>query len=679
MPIHRLKLNRRSFLKWLPPSFASLALPAASAQAESSAATAQVAPDTELDVAIIGAGVAGCYVAYRLTQATEADFHPDSPLLPILRRKGSLDVGLFEYSGRVGGRLLSAELPGIGDGPRKYAEFGGFRFQEQMHIVRDLATHLGLEHEPFPVDEPPENFVHLRGKRLRRCQLSEPAVLPYTFTSAETKLLARGGDFSTFVANQAFAKVLKDFDDPGNTVYTVPNGYISLRTAYHEAFQAEEWVKVKALRETYESAKLAATVDGRNLRDWSWWNLLTRYLSQEAINFSEDSGGYNSLWSPGNVSSDLREDFYFAEPSDIYPKIYGQGGSGPTPEQACNLTAWKHIITGYSDIPNRMYDRFLQAGGQSFLNHQLLSFDRAPDGGYDLRFFRRESGTLGPGTGSAQVAADPRGGATGRAKFLVLTLPKRSLRLLEPNNFFLRNPTVNDLLDSALNNPAIRMFMAYEHPWWLDAPGTPDLSPDCQRYDVPPTCGRSTTDLNVRQFYYWHTEEGQPSFVLATYSNAEAEHYWRTLQQGKGFDSLRGTQPGRDRHDGAQGRGPRAASREMARMAHEQLKRVVGVEDAPEPYYAHFQNWTKDPWGAGWHAFRSGYSDNEIIPQILQPLAAEQVYICGECYSNVQGWVQGALNTSEVLLQKKLGLAYPTWLQPGGTWLGPGSEGIPTI
>ena len=39
--------------------------------------------------------------------------------------------------------------------------------------------------------------------------------------------------------------------------------------------------------------------------------------------------------------------------------------------------------------------------------------------------------------------------------------------------------------------------------------------------------------------------------------------------------------------------------------------------------------------------------------------------------------MQGALNTSEVLLQKKLGLAYPPWLSPGGTWLGPGSEGIP--
>lgn len=127
------------------------------------------------------------------------------------------------------------------------------------------------------------------------------------------------------------------------------------------------------------------------------------------------------------------------------------------------------------------------------------------------------------------------------------------------------------------------------------------------------------------------------------------------------------------RHDAPQGRGPRAGAMEMAKLAHDKIMQVVGVENAPEPYYAHFQNWTKDPWGAGWHAFTAGHSDNELIPQILQPLPQETIYICGECWSNVQGWVQGALNTSEVMLQNKLGLAWPSWLSTGGTWLGPGS------
>ena len=115
----------------------------------------------------------------------------------------------------------------------------------------------------------------------------------------------------------------------------------------------------------------------------------------------------------------------------------------------------------------------------------------------------------------------------------------------------------------------------------------------------------------------------------------------------------------------------------MAKLAHKQIMQVVGVTDAPEPYYAHFQNWTKEPWGAGWHAFTAGNNDNTLIPQILQPLPDEQIYICGECWSNVQGWVQGALNTSETMLQTKLSLAWPSWLQKGGTWLGPGDPSDP--
>ena len=170
------KPSRREFLKGTLAGAATVSLgtpSAVAAEYESSSQTQQ--PVEEFDVAIVGAGVAGCYVAYRLLHG---DIDPNSPLGKLkasnLPYRNVLKVGLFEYSGRVGGRLTSARIPlpnspdaGIGDSAQlKYAEFGGFRFQEQMHIVRDLATLLGLSHEPFPVDEPAENPVYVRGTRL---------------------------------------------------------------------------------------------------------------------------------------------------------------------------------------------------------------------------------------------------------------------------------------------------------------------------------------------------------------------------------------------------------------------------------------------------------------------------------------------------------------------------------
>ena len=59
----------------------------------------------QLDYAIIGAGVSGCYAAWRLKQ-----HYPEAKL------------ALFENSDRIGGRLYSRYLPGM---PHVTAELGG--------------------------------------------------------------------------------------------------------------------------------------------------------------------------------------------------------------------------------------------------------------------------------------------------------------------------------------------------------------------------------------------------------------------------------------------------------------------------------------------------------------------------------------------------------------------------
>ncbi|MBV9553880.1 MAG: NAD(P)-binding protein, partial [Alphaproteobacteria bacterium] len=106
----------------------------------------------DFDVAVIGGGVAGCYTAWRLRTLGTDDLAPDSPLLPLLRDKARLDVGLFEYSDRLGGRLWSAALR---DMPEEFAEFGGMRFYKEMHIVWNLIESLGLAPRaiPFPVGD----------------------------------------------------------------------------------------------------------------------------------------------------------------------------------------------------------------------------------------------------------------------------------------------------------------------------------------------------------------------------------------------------------------------------------------------------------------------------------------------------------------------------------------------
>ena len=72
-------------------------------------------------------------------------------------------VGLFEFSDRVGGRLLSLRLPGL---PDVACELGGMRYMSTQPIVKWLIEHeLNLAHMDAPVARP-ENLAYLRRRRL---------------------------------------------------------------------------------------------------------------------------------------------------------------------------------------------------------------------------------------------------------------------------------------------------------------------------------------------------------------------------------------------------------------------------------------------------------------------------------------------------------------------------------
>lgn len=64
---------------------------------------------------------------------------------------------------------------------------------------------------------------------------------------------------------------------------------------------------------------------------------------------------------------------------------------------------------------------------------------------------------------------------------------------------------------------------------------------------------------------------------------------------------------------------------------------------------------------AAWHFWRPG-KWWETFASVLQPVDDVPVYIVGEAFSFDQGWVEGALETTEMMLQEKLSVARPAWL-----------------
>ena len=229
--------------------------------------------------AIIGAGAAGTYAAWRLAQ------------LPGIDPEKITIYDSFRIGGKphVGGRLWSARLPGL-DHVRR-AELGGMRFLDNHKLVNHLVRHLGLSVINFPVDSASTGYM-LRGSLLHPSDFGDPAKVPYKLAAREQKM-SPGRLLSYGVES------------------IVPNApYLT----------AAEWDQI------YESFK----VQGELLRNQGAWTLLQSVLSQEGFSLAQDGSGYDTFttnWNAADAMQWIAADF---SPSTQY--LYLQDGFQALPK-----------------------------------------------------------------------------------------------------------------------------------------------------------------------------------------------------------------------------------------------------------------------------------------------------------------------------------------------------------
>ena len=56
--------------------------------------------------------------------------------------------------------------------------------------------------------------------------------------------------------------------------------------------------------------------------------------------------------------------------------------------------------------------------------------------------------------------------------------------------------------------------------------------------------------------------------------------------------------------------------------------------------------------GAGYHAWKAGFSVKDVMPYMRKPLQDENIHIIGEAYSDQQGWVEDAFCEAEKMLEE---------------------------
>lgn len=64
------------------------------------------------------------------------------------------------------------------------------------------------------------------------------------------------------------------------------------------------------------------------------------------------------------------------------------------------------------------------------------------------------------------------------------------------------------------------------------------------------------------------------------------------------------------------------------------------------------KRWSDPFTGGGYHAWNPGSRPWEASESMLTPVEGKPLFVCGEAFSTTQGWIQGALETSEKVLEK---------------------------
>lgn len=221
---------------------------------------------------------------------------------------------------------------------------------------------------------------------------------------------------------------------------------------------------------------------------------------------------------------------------------------------------------------------------------------------------------------------------------VILALPRRGLERIDDFPDAKTNANFTRLIAAVTPIPACKSLLLYKRPWWRDH-GIVE--------------GRNITDMPARQFYCLGAEttrlanEDTNGYgVLMAYCDMKSVATWRKLvakPDASGFTALAG--------DSA-----------LAQEIHREATLVIGKTDL-KPLAARFQDWSVDLYGGGWHYYALGHDGIADSAAMLKPIPDRELYVVGEAYSRAQGWVEGALERAETMLQRHFGLRRPGWLK----------------
>jgi monoamine oxidase len=203
-------------------------------------------------------------------------------------------------------------------------------------------------------------------------------------------------------------------------------------------------------------------------------------------------------------------------------------------------------------------------------------------------------------------------GKTFRARHVVLAIPPRSLKSINGLPEYIKK-----LLPSVMEIPLLKCFFIIKDPWWKE--------------NIP---NEGLTTFPARELHYSKKEEKGSIMV---YSDRPYINFWSNYVTNEYHDR---TEIGLNKEL------PLMFARRM-QIDPDRIK-MYGIRD-----------WGRDPYGAACHIWKPGIRSWEISPKLeafsLNESENLNVHICGEAFSDFQGFMEGSLRSAHNVMTKMQG------------------------
>jgi hypothetical protein len=638
-----------------------------------------------VDVAIVGAGASGLYCAYRLATAA-GDF-------------ARTRVAVFEASHRVGGRVNSVEIPGT----TLVADLGAMRYLPSQAIINSLVDHFHLD--PYEHDFrqhgffvrgrdiiPPPDKASKGGVRRRAAQLLERQ--PQTGTSPRTASKYK-------IVNQTGYRWLRPDEvglAPGELVALgIAKAFaaIDLEASYAEVdkfliigprrtFQRKIRRAAKrrhTLRFGYftplewQAIKQHTTFHQQPLFRIGFWDLVQSSLSNEAFKLVEDGLGYHSIIGTWNAAEAVP--WFLADFSvDRYLSLMG----GMSRLIEC-------LLNGFIEASNDAWDRAVGRHELIHLGHILKMLSKVDTAVPGESLYKLEFDCHDAKSAEAPEAYSGRFTGTQRtvyAKQVVLALPKGALRGLQFGGIGQKETAeFHAMMEAVTAHPLVKIFSVYSKPWWSECRSALRHA-RCRNAFVSngrgpfATC-KLFTDLPLRMLYYHGPECRQSKggggstprsghTMIMAYCDARHAAYWDSLNRLKVhrfcpvWNKLSELEQEVVLRYGVSDLFEQRFREQLDRY-HERYESGKGRS---QPELILYMNWAHAPYHGGWHSWNlvrdPGLTPANVRSRMRQPFPEEAIYVCGEAFSQDQGWIEGALRTAEAVLGPSgLRIPGPPW------------------